>query len=337
MRKYFMLIPALIILAIVSSGCTRAGAEAGEVNVVRNGGPYDNKSIKGVQCPGGNREFIGYGSTVHPYPSADVQRYYKVTSDPGEGADLQGVITVKSADGFNLHIGGTMQFKTKFTCEGDGKRLVEKFDRQFGSRKFPQADGGSNKAPWDGEDGWAAFLNGQFLPVLQNEFRIAGLKYTCDQIVASCALVASREAKQIDKNKAKQAGVNLQEIQSTIEKGFEEELQKAFGDQYFSDFKFLMGQPTLDGEIEGKIRQALGAFAVVSTAEAQVQQAQKQAEAAKKLAAVYRNSPQLAELEKWRIICGVTNTQGGGGGGGCDGITVLAGVDSPVILGGRGN
>jgi hypothetical protein len=341
LRKVTIVI-ALVLMAMLATACY-GRAEGGEVSVVREGGPYDSREIKDVLCPGAQRKWIGVNSTEHHYPASGVQRYFKITSDPNEGADYEAVITAKSADGFNIHISGTMQFQTRFACTGPGEDLVKSFDRQFGVRKFPTPDGEKELAPWDGSDGWSAFLNAQTLPILQNVFRIAMLKFECQQIVASCSLVASRNAQEIDKTVAKQTGVNLLEIQKEIEGEFAKDLKEAWGQDYFTGFKFLMSQPTLDEGIENKINEGLGAFAIVSQARAQVQQAEQQANAARKVAGIYKNNPILAELEKWRIICGVSNGQsvqpGGGGqqnsqGGGCRNATFVMG-NTPVIAGRR--
>lgn len=330
----------MLLLVMAATGC-RAGAGGGEVGVVRNGGPYDNKAIKDCLPPAGRRKWIGFNSSVHKYPAEGVQRFFKITSDPKEGADFQGVVRAKTADGFNVHLSGTFYFETRFACEkgSTGRKLVEDFDKQFGVRKFPDPRTGTNLSPWNGDDGFSAFLNSQMLPIIQNELRVAMLKFSCEEVVSSCALVASRQVladnsdtpKTVDKQKAKQIGVNLQKVQDEIQTGFAAELNKTFGEQYFKNIKFLMSQPDLDPDIEDAINKSLAAFAVVSQATAQVQQATKQAQAAKQLAQVYRNSPQLAELEKWRIICGTK--PGDNTTGGCRDVQIVTGLSNSIIAG----
>jgi hypothetical protein len=317
---------ALVCLALVAAGC-RDGAEGGEVKVVREGGPFDSKAIKDCLPPAGKRKWIGVNSSTHAYPAVGVQRYFKITSDPKEGADYNAVVTAKSADGFNIHLAGTFFFETLFACDGEGRALVESFDKQFGVRKFPDPEGGEAKAPWEGDRGWSSFLNAVMLPIIQNELRVAMLKFNCEEIVSSCALVANRDATGIDKGAAKETGVNLQRIQEEIEQGFGAELERTFDRQYFAKIGFRMSQPDLDPEIEAKINQSLGAFAAVSQARAKVQQAEQQAAAARKLAELYKRNPQLAELEKWRIICG--------GDSGCEGVQIITGLGGDVIVGGK--
>lgn len=335
-RSVLPVLAVVLFVAFLAAGC-RAGGDPGTVKVVRNGGPFDNKKVKEVICPSQGRHYIGLNSTTHPYPASGVQRYYKITTDPGEGADLQGAIKAKSADGFNIHVSGTFEFQTVFDCEKDsaGRAALVAFDRQFGVRKFPDPLGGADKAPWQGERGWGAFLNAQFLPIIQNTFRRAMLQFTCEELVASCSLVASRgQAVKIDKAKAKQTGVNLSAVQDKIAATLAEELDDVFcGNEgphekgcghYFTGVKFLMSQPELDDTIETAINASLAAFAAVSQAQAQVQQATQAAEAAKKLANVYKRSPSLVELEKWRIICGTK--PGDNTTGHCSGLTIYAGL-----------
>ena len=335
--KYVLLLGLLGLFALGATGC-RAGADGGSVGVVRNGGPFDNKAIKDCLAPAGHRKYIGLNSTVHYYPAQGVQRYFKITSDPNEGADYQAVVTAKSADGFNIHLTGTFYFSTAFGCDAQ-RKLTEDFDKQFGVRKFPDPKGGDDKAAWDGDRGWSSFLNAVFLPIIQNELRVSMLKFNCDEVVSSCSLVASRGGladvgARIDKAKAKQSGVNLQKIQAEIENGFTKELRDTLGKDYFVNIKFLMSQPRLDRYIESKINTSLGAFSVVSQARAQVEQAKQQAAAAQNLAKVYKNNPALVELEKWRIICGTSTTTTGKGttanNGGCQGVTIITGTNSPT-------
>lgn len=347
------LVGFVLLLALLAAGC-RDGAGGGQVGVVRNGGPYDNKAIKDCLPPAARRKYIGLNSTAHKYPAVGVQRYFKITSDPKEGADFQGVVRAKTADGFNVHLAGTFFFETNFGCEQDKRsfdltngqsvsysprELVEDFDKQFGVRKFPDPEGGGDKAPWEeGDRGWGAFLNATMLPIIQNELRVAMLKFTCEEVVSSCALVASRnvaDAKKktgVTKEEAKQTGVNLQKVQTEIEQGFSQEIEQTFGKPYFSKMKFLMSQPDLDPEIEIAINQSLASFAQVSQAQAQVQQAAKTAAAGRNLSKLYKNNPVLAELEKWRIICGVK--PGDNSTGHCSNIQIITGLgSSPVILG----
>ena len=110
--------------------------------------------------------------------------------------------------------------------------------------------------------------------------------------------------------------------------------KRTLGKDYFVKIAFRMSQPKLDKAIQDKINLALGSFAAVSQANALVQQAQRQADALRKVSNLYRNNPALVELEKWRIICGVSSTTSTETSPGCKNMTILAGTDSNVIVGG---
>lgn len=334
-RRAFWPTVALAVMSSLLMGCScnYAGADGGQVGVVRNGGPFDKKNITEVICPAAKSHDIGYRSSVHYYPTAGVQRYFTITTDPKGGADYQGVVKTKTADGFNVHLEGTIYFETNFGCEGEQKASTEAFDNQFGVRTFP-ASHGEQKAPWDGDAGWSAFLNAIMLPIIQNEFRVAMLTYNCEQLVSSCALVANRNAEGIDKETAAQTGVNLQAVQDKIQEGLASELQQTLGRSYFEKIVFRMSQPELDPEIEAKINESLGAFASVSKAKAEVQRANQQRLAQEKLAQLYTNNPALVELEKWRIICG--GAAGQNTAAGCGGAQIVITSGSPNVLLGRG-
>lgn len=343
MKPYMWLAACVAALVSITTGCScnYAGADGGQVGVVRNGGNFDKKNIREVICPTEKSHDIGWSSTVHYYPTSGVQRYFTITTDPKGGADYQGVVQAKTADGFNVHLQGTIYFETNFGCSGNEKASVEAFDNQFGVRTFPVPGSDEQRAPWDGDTGWSAFLNAIMLPIIQNEFRTAMLTYNCEQLVSSCALVANRNAQGIDKETAAQTGVNLQSIQEKIQDGLSTELQQTLGRVYFQKIIFRMAQPALDTLIEEKINESLGAFAAVSKARAEVQRAGQQRLAQQKLAQLYTNNPALVELEKWRIICGENITQSATGhttssGGGCGGAQIVITSGEANVLLGKG-
>jgi hypothetical protein len=65
------------------------------VIVVRNGGPFDDNSIRQVIQPNSSLTSTGLFSTDHPYPST--QRNFKVSA--AENADSNEVINVPTKDG----------------------------------------------------------------------------------------------------------------------------------------------------------------------------------------------------------------------------------------------
>jgi hypothetical protein len=93
-----VLLSLVVVLAVVlgvlvpgiafASGFTKA--DGGHVVVVRNGGPFDDNSIRQVIQPNSSLTSTGLFSAEHPYPST--QRNFKVSGQ--EDADSNEVINV---------------------------------------------------------------------------------------------------------------------------------------------------------------------------------------------------------------------------------------------------
>ena len=61
--------------------------------------------------------------------------------------------------------------------------MLGDFYRKFGVRTF------NGLHPYEGDDGWSAFLDQQFRPVLDNALREEIGRYNCAELNASCSLV----------------------------------------------------------------------------------------------------------------------------------------------------
>jgi hypothetical protein len=295
----------LVVIVIVVGGiaaCTGFDRpDAGKIGVVRNGGPFDDRSVREVLPPGAGTSWVGMFSKTHFYPSDAVQRYYTITADPGAAGDRPGVDVVKTqtGDGFLVGLEGTFFFTTAFNGSKEGEETVADFDNQFGVRTFPVPGSDHELHPWEGDKGWGAFLNSAVRPVIDNELRIAILGYRCEELISSCALVASQGTTQI-KDNGQLNNVNLAAIQEKVEQGVTEQLNAAFGHPYFKAISFRLVRVQLEPEIQAAINTALSAFAQVTQAKAQVEQAEQQRIAAEKLASVYEQSPALAEIQMIR-------------------------------------
>jgi hypothetical protein len=287
----------LIVLASASS-CT-ARPEAGQIGVVRNGGPIDNKNIRQVLEPGTGTTWIGWGSTAHFYPAAFVQRYYTITSVAGRserpGVD---VVRVQTGDGFQVGIEGTFYLTTAFDGTAEGDRILRDFDNKFGTRKFPVAGTGNSLHAWDGDQGWSAFLDAILRPIIDNELRQAIAQFRCEQLISSCALVASQGQTITISASGKQTNLNLQTVQDQIDKGLEADILQTLNAQYFKDVKFRLSRVTLPDEVQVAINQAQAQFAQVAKARAEVQQAKQRRLAGLQLAELYSRSPALAQIEQ---------------------------------------
>ncbi|MDB4872507.1 MAG: hypothetical protein JWL97_3511, partial [Gemmatimonadales bacterium] len=77
----------------------------GEVAVVRNGGPLDNRNVRQEIDPGSGLTWTGWGSETHTYPAQ--QRSYTITADGKRGERVGvDVVTVPTSDGVNLGVEG---------------------------------------------------------------------------------------------------------------------------------------------------------------------------------------------------------------------------------------
>src|SRR4051812_50175514 len=65
---------ALILLIGLTSNFTKP--EAGEIGVVRNGGPLDNHNIRQGVPNGAGNTWTGWGAATHYYPRDSPQRYF---------------------------------------------------------------------------------------------------------------------------------------------------------------------------------------------------------------------------------------------------------------------
>ncbi len=273
-----------VVTGVLLSGLVLSGAacaakpEGGTMIVVRNGGPFDNKNIRQLLCPGAGNTWVGFNSDSHDYPDSKSQRTYKfndaVDSDGKRIADSGPIEGLRSADGVKVTLAGTLYFKTKFDCSPEGRKVVQQFDQANANR--PEGE-----RPW--ED-WSGYLASQFQPVLDNAARNVVLSVDAKKIVSSAALLArdtdaaEKELKNVD-NKA-----NIQLIERSLGDSLQEQLKSKLGGVYFTDIVFNLEQPQLP-EVEDAIAQAQRAYAKVADVRAErlKQQEQVKVEKQKKL------------------------------------------------------
>ena len=275
--------------------------EAGKISVIRNGGPLDDRSIRGVLPPGEGNSWIGLLSTEHEYPSSAVQRFYTITSAGGGDRIGVDVVRTQTSDGFLVGLEGTFYFTTAFDGSDEGEELVRRFDDQFGVRTFAVPGSGTRLHPWEGDDGWAAFLDQIVRPIIDNQIRTAMLRFRCDELISSCALVSRRDAAAPgDIDAGQQNNANLQRIEEEVVRGVITEVTDTLGAEYLRGWRFELVRPTLPEEIQTSIHRAQAAFARVTEARAEAERAKAQRQAAQTLAAVYEQSPALAQIQMVR-------------------------------------
>jgi SPFH domain/Band 7 family protein len=292
-------VPGLLALM---GGFERTGG--GEVAVVRNGGFFDNNRIRQVIDPGSGRTWIGLYSKIHRYPAQ--QRFYTITSEVGRGDRSGGVdvVTVPSSDGVNMGIEGTLYFTLNLDHEA-----LKKFDDKFGTRKFSDA-GGEALFAWEGDEGWAAFLNQIVRPVIDNALRTQINSFRCAELVSSCALVqnatapaqAGRPAQQKSGLQAQSNNANIAKVQNAINSSLASDLESTLGGRFITDIHFNLVRVTLPDRVQDAVDRAQAAFAQVSEAQAKVASAQAEAAANKARQDGYNRCPTCAEIEKLKAL-----------------------------------
>ncbi len=284
-----------LVLVVAVSGARVARQDVGYVAVVRNGGPLDVRTVRQVLLPGQGLTWIGFFSKPpHQYPAATVNRTYTVTSDPKRG-NRPGVdvVTVPTKDGVQVGVEATVFLR--FVGESN-LDLLRTFEASYGNRRFPTPDG-RELYPWDGDEGFYAWLDTFFRPVLDYNLRreIGGLQ--CAEVVSSCALV-SRGAT----SSSTTPTANAQLISRRISDALEVDFTRTVGQRYLRDFRMRIARVTLPKGVQAAIDDAQAQFAAVNGARAELKQAQFRAERNRLLGQEFNRSPGLVAIETMRAI-----------------------------------
>lgn len=253
-----MVLAVIVFIAVIwtISAISLVSTDGGHVAVVRNGGPFDNRQIRDVIPPGSSKKLEGMYSVVHNYPAS--QRYYTISGDSGgdrPGVDVFRGTTSDGVQGIGLE--GTVQF----TLNTD-KNTLRAFDNRFGTRTFPTPNGKSYHA-WDGDTGWEAFLDAVFRrQILDNALRIEMQKYTCVDLIPSCAYLNQQQTSN-KKPDGNQANANLATIQTNISKELQSDLDATLGGRYLEIGKFTISKVTLPDRVEQQVQESNAARVAV--------------------------------------------------------------------------
>ena len=287
---------ALLVLTFGATGCM-ATPEGGEVMIIRNGGPFDDKQIRQVVPNGAGNTWIGFASQAHPYPASDQQRLYKFDDTPDADAKP---VEVPTKDGVRVRLTGTFYINTAFDGTPEGERLLRAFDTSFGTRGFTGAEGSAR--PWE-EGGWEIFLNAILQPIIDSNIREVIAEFDCKQLVSSCALVQRGGAENVDADEV--AGTdnksNVTLIQDRINQNLDEEIKSKLGQPYFRNIRFSLGPVELPG-VQQAIDQAQSAFAEVSRAQARVAQAKADADANRERQRGYNECPACQRIDAIKAL-----------------------------------
>ncbi|GAA5065677.1 hypothetical protein HNP84_001291 [Thermocatellispora tengchongensis] len=284
---------------------------AGEVAVVRDGGPFDDSEIRAVLDPGSGLTWTGLWSTTHTYPAQ--QRFYTITADPKRATSLGvDVVTTPSSDGVNLGIEGTLYFTLNLDHE-----VLKRFDDKFGTRTFRGQDNQARHA-WEGDEGWSAFFGQAIRPVVDNALRVQVGALRCAELVPSCALVEGTA----DGLEARGTNANVAKVQQGVNDTLQRDLRQVLGEEFLTGLRFNLVRVTLPPEVQQAVDRSLAAAAAVSEAKAKVAQAEAEAEANRARQKGYDTCPACAEIDKLKSLP--------------QGITVYApGNQDAVVIPGR--
>ncbi|OAA23238.1 SPFH domain-containing protein [Frankia sp. EI5c] len=276
----------------------------GQVAVVRNGGPLDNHRIRQVIQPASGRVWVGLYSDVHKYPAQ--QRFYTITANEGQGdrSDHE-VVRVPSKDGVEMGIEGTLYFSLNADPE-----VLRTFDDKFGTRKFRLLSNGQNYHPYDGDNGWSAFLDTIIRPVIDNDLREQINTFDCAQLVSSCALVqlganqtvSPAAVESVPTGPVESSNGNIAAVQKAINESLARDLEATLGAPFLIDLKFNLVRITLPAQVQEAVNKAQAAFAGVSEAQARVAQARADAEANQIRQTGYASCPACAAIDQLKAI-----------------------------------
>jgi regulator of protease activity HflC (stomatin/prohibitin superfamily) len=288
----------ILTLILAVGGCTglnRTGPQ--EVAVVQNGGAFDDKSIRQVLRPQSSVTWTGWWSSIHRYPAGNVQRFYTITSD-ASGGDRIGVdvLTIPTSDGVRVGLESTIQFN--FVGEAD-ERLLRQFDRRFGVRTFPVPDSGEQKHPYDGDEGFGAFLDALVRPVIDTAVREAVGSFSCAELSPDCALATAGQGRRLrlDSDAGREARTNLERVQTSIAETLRREITRTLGAEYLRNIRVNVAQVRLPREVERAVNEVQEARTRVGRAEAEVRQARLQDRRNRILSRTYARSPILGQID----------------------------------------
>lgn len=265
--------------------------QGGEVAIVRNGGLFDNNKIRGYIPEASERINVGMWSNVHRYPAQ--QRFYKISANAKESdTGLVDQVNVPTSNGVNVGIEGTIYFELNTS-----EKVLKEFDEKFGTRRF------AGEYPWNGDEGFAAWLNTVLRPVIDNNLRKEIGSVTCAELIPSCALVQNEgNLRAIADNQGVLANQKIAEIEDKVNSGLKSDIQSQLGGEFLTGIRFTLAKAVPPVTIQRAIDEAQAAFASVSKAEAKKRSAEIEADANRIRQRGYENCPACAQIDMMAAI-----------------------------------
>lgn len=287
-----LFVVAIIVLAVVFSAFD--STDGGQYGVVRATSPHKNHVSKVLQ-PGSGISWVGVWSETHKYPAN--QRQYTFTQKRDKDGNVLGdadPVVLPTANGVPVGIEGTLYF----TLNSDPKVLTL-FDNKFGTRTFDK------KHPYDGGEGWSAFLKQVIEPIAVNDIRQELANTPCEDLNASCALIQNQgQVGKVDVTQGQKSNQQIQQVQERINKSLPADVNSQLGGEFLTNVHFTFRGVDLSTVILGKVNTALGAFADISTSQAHVRKEQLEAQANREKQKGYNACAACAQQDIYKAIPG---------------------------------
>lgn len=297
-----------VILGIVALGFVIAGlnwltkfkaVDQAHVCVVKEGGPLDGRAISSVRQPGSGVTNIGLFNKQLCFPAT--QRNYIISSNP-ELADSKTAdsLQVSTLDAVNVNVEG----QALMTLNTDPD-VVKVFYKKYGARTYA-----GGKHPFDGDDGWASFLQVYFRSALETSLREAIGDFNCTALNNTCQYVTN--ADEALKGNVKQVSntQNLQEAADKIQAQLTENINNILGGKFFENIRWQFSGRgiTFSPKVQEQITaaqtkrtqvatQKLEAQRQVAEAVGRRQVAEQDAKAIEVKAKAYKNNPAQVQIE----------------------------------------
>lgn len=318
----FLACVALIFVVIAGGAWLLSfhGVDAGEICVVKEGGPFDGRDVKEVRQPGSGVKPIGAFNGNHCLPVTERDSNDVIEEDP----------TFPTRDAVQVIADGQVLFN--LTTDPD---KIEAFYKRYARRK------------WGGEDiwsdnGWINFLRERFQPVVLDTMRQTIGEYECTQLNNLCQYVQNAEAVSKGEVEKVDNSQNLSAAATKIAENLNDRLNAAFSDpscapecDFFENIRYQNLKIRFEDEVQQQITEAqslrtqaanakLEADRVKAEAVGRTRVAREQAKQIRLKARSYRNNPSQAKIDLARAICGDT---------GCTSLQVLGGGNITKLVG----
>lgn len=265
--------------------------DGGHVAIVRDGGPFDDSAIRMILPANSPLTWVGLYSEVHEYPAQS--RYYDIVP---AGDDRPGVNAYRTPtrDGVDVGLSARLNFNLNLD-----DTILKRFDDSFGTRTYAPVNGGTRVAPWEGDDGFATWLDTVLKPIVEETLRQQVASVDCEDLQASCALVrnADPNAVQAVSNNNSNAET-LRRIQDQVNDALRSNIAVRLGGDYLTNIQFSLTGVDLPERIRQRIESAQAEFAGASAAQARLQQAKLDADTNAERQRGYTQCPTCADIDR---------------------------------------